>query len=161
MLHHWRPLAYERNSVFQFLIWAELFFQFLICKLDCVDSFHRGCNLYWVLLDFTYRQTHSHWDVVKVKTAWNRSNGLFFKFTVITLCFRTPFALGHPLFVTEIIIFSVPKHVFRTSFVFGHPLFFTKIIIFSVRKHRLIAVLGFHHWKWHACTDRFFTRDII
>jgi len=30
--------------------------------------------------------------------------------TVITPCFRTPFVFGHPLFFTEIIIFSVRKH---------------------------------------------------
>jgi len=29
---------------------------------------------------------------------------------------------------------------FRTPFVFGHPLFFTEIIMFSVRKHRVITV---------------------
>ena len=38
-------------------------------------------------------------------------------FTLITPCFRTPFVVGHPLFFTDIIIFSVRKNVF------GHPLF--------------------------------------
>jgi len=38
--------------------------------------------------------------------------------TVITLCFRTPFVFGHPLFFIEIIFFDAQKHVF-----FGNPLF--------------------------------------
>jgi len=37
-------------------------------------------------------------------------------FTVITPCFRTPFVFGHPLFFTEMIVFSVRKHVFVFEF---------------------------------------------
>ena len=63
-------------------------------------------------------------------------------FTLITPCFRTPFVVGHPLFFTDIIIFSVRKHVF------GHPLFADTPIFhrnfFSVRKHRVIKVHIFH-----------------